>query len=147
MTLADKLAQLEAMSPAQLRSAWREEWRRPAPAIGPDLMRRGTAWRIQARVHGTVPTGTRKAIDQALARLELTGHVGSAHEIRLKTGTRLVREWQGRTYHVLVLDEAFEHENRRYASLSQIARAITGTNWSGPAFFGLRKRKSAARHD
>lgn len=147
MTLAGKLARLSTMSPAQLRAAWRDEWRRPAPPIGPDLLRRGIAWRLQERAHGGVPTATRKAIEHALARLERTGQVGSPHDLVLKTGTRLVRQWRGRTHHVLVLDDGFEHEGRRYASLSQIARAITGTQWSGPAFFGLRKRKPATRND
>ena len=139
--LPDKLARLEAMSPAQLRAAWRDEWRKPAPQIGPDLLRRGIAWRMQARVHGGLSTVTSKAIGQALDRLERTGEVGTGRGIALKPGTRLVREWRGATHHVLVLDDGFEHQGRRYSSLSQIVRAITGTNWSGPLFFGLRKRR------
>ncbi|RED11401.1 DUF2924 domain-containing protein, partial [Parasphingopyxis lamellibrachiae] len=51
-------------------------------------------------------------------------------------------EWQSKTYHVLVLDDGFEHDGRHYTSLSQIARAITGAHWSGPRFFGLKKRKA-----
>ena len=54
-------------------------------------------------------------------------------------GTRLIREWQGRRYEVTTVQGGFEHEGRRYRSLSAIARAITGTSWNGPAFFGLRK--------
>jgi len=146
MSLAEKLARLETMSPAQLRAAWREEWRRPAPAIGPDLLRRGIAWRMQVRVHGGLPTAVSKTIDRALADLDRTGEVGIARSIALKPGTRLVREWRGTTHHVLVLDDGFEHEGRRYSSLSQIVRAMTGTNWSGPRFFGLRKRKPVRHH-
>ena len=56
-------------------------------------------------------------------------------------GTRLVREWQGRTHTVLVTDTGFEYAGKHYPSLSAIARAITGTRWSGPAFFGLRPRR------
>ncbi len=142
MQLADKLARLESMSPAQLRAAWRDEWRKPAPSIGPDLLRRGIAWRMQVRVHGSLPTAAGKAIDRALAELERTGEVGAARCTALKPGTRLVREWRGATHHVLVLDHGFEHHGRRYSSLSQISRAITGTSWSGPRFFGLRKRRA-----
>lgn len=61
-------------------------------------------------------------------------------QLSLKIGTRLVREWHGRTCHVTVLEEGFLFEDRRYASLTQIARAVTGANWSGPRFFGLRQR-------
>ncbi|WP_108788715.1 DUF2924 domain-containing protein [Erythrobacter sp. Alg231-14] len=134
------ITELETMSPAQLRAAWREQFRKPAPAIGPALLRRGLSWQIQARVHGGLPNSTSKAIDRAHLMLERTGSVTSERSISIKAGTRLVREWHGKTYHVLVLDEGFEHEGRRYESLSQIARAITGAHWSGPRFFGLRSR-------
>jgi hypothetical protein len=63
----------------------------------------------------------------------------------LKPGTRLMREWQGRTYDVLVLDDGFSWQNTRYRSLSAIARKITGTAWSGPLFFGLKPNRSATR--
>ncbi len=59
---------------------------------------------------------------------------------KLKGGARLVREWNGRTYQVQVIDVGFIFDGRPYGSLSEIAREITGTRWSGPAFFGLKKR-------
>jgi hypothetical protein len=61
----------------------------------------------------------------------------------LKPGTRLVREWQGRTYEVLVLDDGFSWQGTSYRSLSAVARKITGTAWSGPLFFGLKPNRSA----
>jgi hypothetical protein len=63
----------------------------------------------------------------------------------LKPGTRLMREWQGRTYDVLVLDDGFSWQNTHYRSLSALARKITGTAWSGPLFFGLNPNRTAAR--
>ncbi|MEQ9662726.1 MAG: DUF2924 domain-containing protein [Parasphingopyxis sp.] len=133
---------LPAMSPAELRAAWREQYRKPAPDIGPDLLRRGIAYRIQARVHGGLTPATKRAIAKAQKRLEQTGSVCSPRDLLIKPGTRLVREWQGKTYHVLVLDTGFEFDDRRYNSLSQIAGEITGAHWSGPRFFGLKKRKA-----
>ena len=59
--------------------------------------------------------------------------------------TRLMREWQGRSYEVLVLDDGFLWQGTHYRSLSAIARQITGTAWSGPLFFGLRSNRSATR--
>lgn len=145
MTALDhQLAALGAMSPAQVRAAWREQYRSLAPNIGPDLLRRGIAWRIQARMHGGLTVAARRAIDKCLVQLEKAGEVGRPRDFEIKTGTRLVRSWQGNTYHVLVLDDGFEHDGRRYVSLSQIAHAITGAHWSGPRFFGLRKRRGAA---
>jgi len=64
---------------------------------------------------------------------------------QLKTGTRLIREWQGRTYEVVVLDDGFSWQGTRCKSLSAIARKITGTAWSGPLFFGLKQNRSASR--
>src|SRR5258708_6793427 len=61
----------------------------------------------------------------------------------LKPGNRLVREWQGRTYDVLVLDDGFSWQGTHHRSLSAIARKITGTAWSGPLFFGLKPNRSA----
>ena len=54
-----------------------------------------------------------------------------------------MREWQGRTYDVLVLDDGFSWQGTRYRSLSAIARKITGTPWSKPLFFGLKPNRSA----
>jgi hypothetical protein len=68
---------------------------------------------------------------------------------RLRPGTTLVRRWHGRTHTVLVVEGGFEHQGRRYASLSPIARAITGAHWSGPRFFGLTRaapKPEAGRH-
>ena len=132
------LAALETMSPAQLRAEWNVQFRTVAPAIGPDLLRRAIAWKRQSRVHGGLPTSTRKTFEGALAQLEKNGRLEIA-SLRLKPGTRLIRRWHGKVHHVLVLDDGFEHDGRHYQSLSQIARAITGAQWSGPRFFGLRR--------
>jgi hypothetical protein len=59
----------------------------------------------------------------------------------LRAGTILVREWRGMTHRVLALDEGFEHDGKRYGSLSEVARAISGTRWSGPRFFGIEERQ------
>uniref|UniRef100_UPI003A920A60 DUF2924 domain-containing protein n=1 Tax=Parasphingorhabdus sp. TaxID=2709688 RepID=UPI003A920A60 len=138
--LEKQLAELMTMRPTQLRSLWRDTYRSPAPDIGPDLLRRGIANRLQERVHGKLPNATRREIDRLRKRVERTGKAGHMHAISLKTGTRLVRSWNGKSYHVLVCDDGFEFEGRHFDSLSHIARKITGAHWSGPRFFGLKKR-------
>lgn len=143
--LDQKLAELQTMSPKQLRAAWRECWRNPAPDIGPDLLRRGIAWKLQSRVHGELPTAARRDLNATIERLRRGKEVSSTRTPSLKPGTRLVREWRGKTHHIVVLESGFELQGRRYKSLTQIASAITGVHWSGPAFFGLRKRPSVAR--
>lgn len=64
---------------------------------------------------------------------------------RLKPGTRLLRTWRGQTYTVTVADPGFLYNGKTYNSLSVVAREITGTPWSGPVFFGLKKSKPAER--
>ncbi len=138
--LEQQLTEIMSMPPARLRSLWRDTYRSPAPDIGPDLLRRGIANRLQERVHGSLTGATKRKIERLRKRVERTGKAGHMHAISLKTGTRLVRSWNGKSYHVLVCDEGFEFEGRHYDSLSHIARQITGAHWSGPRFFGLKKR-------
>jgi len=124
--LEQKLAGLKVMPRAQLRSLWRDTFRRPAPDVGPDLLRRGIAHRWQERAHGKLSGRTKREIERLQKRLVSTGKIDNQHTISLKNGTRLVRSWKGKSYHVLVCGDGFEYDGRRYSSLSQIASDITG---------------------
>lgn len=140
-----KLADLNAMTPAQLRSEWRDCWRKPAPDIGPDLLRRGIAWKRQARIHGDLPPHARREIDAVLSRLSAGKSAVDEERISLRPGTRIVREWRGTMHQVVVLERGYEHEGRHYGSLTQVASAITGAHWSGPRFFDLKGRSSVKK--
>jgi hypothetical protein len=142
--LNEQLEELGRCSPSALRVQWRNLFRAVAPDMSSDLLRRAIAWRLQERVHGGLSPPAMKAIAALQTSLARSGGVQAVAAPALKPGTRLVREWHGRTYIVLVADDGFEFEQRRYRSLSQIAREITGAAWSGPRFFGLRSR---ARND
>lgn len=124
---------------AQLRIRYRELIRaEPPPAFGPDLLRRSIAQRIQEKAYGTLAPTTRRLLDQLIkaaiakpnGRLELPR--------RIKPGSELVRVWKGKRYRVIVMAEGFAYDGKPFASLSEIASQITGTNWNGPRFFGLR---------
>jgi hypothetical protein len=93
------------------------------------LLRGALAWQVQAAQH-------QASTDQASKLLARAASAPLADT--LTPGTRLLREWQGRTHHVTVTDEGFEYDGRVWKSLSAIATAITDTRWSGPLFFGLR---------
>lgn len=126
---------------AELRLAWQQAYGSAPPAgLGRDLLARGISWKHQERVQGAVSSALTRELTRLAQQLERSGNLDVERQLSLKTGTRLVREWHGRTCHVTVLEEGFLFENRRYASLSQIARAVTGARWSGPRFFGLRQR-------
>jgi hypothetical protein len=84
-------------------------------------------------------------LERAADQLRRGEEIVNATRPSLKPGTRLVREWKGRVHHVLVLDDGYEYEVRRFSSLTQVASAITGTHWSGPSFFGLKRRKPEIR--
>ena len=132
----DLLDRLYTMKPAELRARWREVYRSIAPDIGPDLLRRGIAYRLQERGQGSLTSATRREIERQIKRLGRDDGV-SVSSPSLKTGTRLVRSWRGKMHQVLVLEDGFEFDGRRYGSLTQIASDITGVHWSGPRFFGL----------
>lgn len=139
MTLEQELAALGNMNPAQLRAEWRRVHRRETPPHSPDLMARAIAWKRQASLYGDLTSATRRTLDQLVRELG-DGIVAGPLPSTLAPGTRLVRDWNGRTLHVLVTDSGFVFEHRHYRSLTQIARHVTGARWSGPRFFGLVKR-------
>ena len=137
-SLTYDLAALATMSPVQLRAEWRRVYRRPPPRLTPDLLARGIAYHLQERSCGGLPAGIARQLDQIARRLAVGDDPTSKPVTRLKPGTRLVRRWNGTTYSVLVTDAAFILGDRSFASLSQIAEAITGAHWSGPRFFGVK---------
>ena len=141
--LAEKLEALAIMSPARLRAEWLTLYKAPPPSLSPDLLRRGIAYRLQERVHGCLSTATLREIDRLCRYYLRTGEAVSMPSLRIKPGTRLVRDWGGMSHHVIVLDNGYLYQERRYRSLSQIAVDITGAKWSGPRFFGLVTRKKA----
>ena len=132
----DEVAALATLSPAQLRERWTRVTGAVVPRVSPGLLRLALAYEMQAKVYGGLSRNTQQRLAQLAAAKTQTQDV--------RPGMRLAREWNGKT-HVVHVDEnsAIHWNNRTWGSLSEVARAITGTRWSGPAFFGL-KRKVAA---
>jgi hypothetical protein len=132
--VAGTLARLSALTIFELRGEWRRQHQSPPPMrLSRDLLIRGIVYKLQERAYG----GLSKA---ALRQLQKGGATDSDSPASLKPGTRLVREWRGTTHMVLVHADGVEWRGRRYASLTMVAREITGAHWSGPRFFGLRRR-------
>ena len=143
--LASELDRLAAMDAASLRRRWRMVFGRAAPDHLPRaLLQRALAYRIQADALGDLDRETIRMLDR-LARDGRNGTIIPLPELRgTKPGTLLVREWEGVLQRVMVLETGFTWNGHTYDSLSKVARAITGTNWNGPRFFGLRDRKRVA---
>ncbi len=119
--VADEISRLPALSRTGLLSLWRELFRQPAhPKLRRDLI-------------------TRRRLREIAEELERDPQAHIRSKPSIKAGTKLLRQWQDQTHEVLVTREGCEYAGRQYRSLSEIARQITGTRWSGPAFFGLKQ--------
>jgi hypothetical protein len=129
--VTEEVRALEALDLHGLRDEWRKRYGTPPRMRSRELLARLLAWRIQSDAFG--------GLDAATIRL-LTSDRPIHPKPSLAPGTRLMREWQGRRHEVDVLEEGFRYSGADYRSLSQIARAITGTRWNGLRFFGLREQ-------
>ncbi len=138
--LARQLAELESASPADLRGRWERAYKHPAPKrASRDRLLRALAYHIQERVEGGLSKAALKRLDHLANPKGNDSRPPRPAPPCLRPGTRLVREWNGEVHQVTVSEDGFDYRGARYASLSRIAREITGTRWSGPLFFGLRK--------
>jgi len=131
-TLEDQLAEIEAMDKANLKDRWASLTGQEVPKISTTMLRLALAWELQAQTLGGLPRNIVRQLDGDVAQKAI------ATDIR--PGMRLAREHGGKV-HVVTIGENSEiiWNNREWRSLSEVARAITGTRWSGPAFFWLRK--------
>jgi len=127
-----------------LRREWRRLYRQDAPKISRDLLTLGIAYRRQELQHGTLGKATIRKLKTVAKALRETGRVGPSPGLALKPGVRLVREWNGCTHTVMVTENGYDYSGQHYTSLTSIACAITGTQWSGPRFFGLQDRRRSA---
>jgi hypothetical protein len=119
---------------------WRQRLGTPPQHISADLTRRRLAYELQVREYGGLKPETRRRLRQYYKAFKANPHHTPSSNLGLKPGIVLVREWNGAEHRVTVLGQGFEHRGERYRSLSQVARRITGSRWSGPAFFGLKRR-------
>jgi hypothetical protein len=129
----------------ELRAEWRKLYRAEPPRrLSRDLILRAIAYRIQERTHGGLGLAIKRRLNALAEELEAKGAAHFDAATVLKPGTKLVREWHGRTHTVMVAEDGFEFDRQRYRSLTRVATLITGVHWSGPVFFGLRKRRRVA---
>ena len=141
----EALARLPELALSELRQQWRALYKSEAsPHLSRELLLRAVAYRFQEAALGGLRPERQRQLRQFAQQFNETGAIRRRARLELKSGTRLVREWQGRTYEVLVLDDGFSWQGTHYNSLSAVARKITGTPWSGPLFFGLKQNRPAA---
>lgn len=143
--IATEIAQLDGLDLEAIRRRWRMQFGRSAPKhLSKRLLYRLLAYRLQSEHYGDLKTET-IALLETLAK-GTADDVPSTRQMasgKLRPGTVLMREHDGVRHHVMVVGEGFSWNGTTFPSLSQVAKAITGTAWNGPRFFGLRDRKRA----
>jgi hypothetical protein len=135
-----RLDSLPSLDNAALRVLWGELFQIPLPPkIRKNLLVRVLAYRIQENSYGGLSAASQNRLRQ-LAKMFEADRNATVPDIPIfKPGTRIVREWKGQIHQVTIGSQDYEYRGTRYKSLSEIARRITGTRWSGPSFFGLKK--------
>ena len=147
-TISRKLASLESSPIKILKNQWRALYgSEPPHRVSRELLTRAVAYRIQEQARGGLKPSTRRL----LVRLGNDARGGQPLKFEPATaasaGTVLVRDWHGAAHEVRVLDHGVLYKRKRYRSLTEVAKLITGAHWNGPRFFGLRsKRGQEASH-
>jgi hypothetical protein len=144
-----QIDELNQMSTEQLRKRWTDLFGNEPPRVGRGYLVRRLAYRIQELVYGGLSQeAKRKLASIAESSNGSTKPAGRRQGGNLQPGTRLLRDWHGVRYEVTVQEDGFLYDGKKYRSLSAVARAITGSYWSGNRFFGLtpgsKKERSRA---
>ncbi|MEA3195482.1 MAG: hypothetical protein QOD26_3815 [Betaproteobacteria bacterium] len=127
------------MGAPELRALWQATFGRPHPGwVQREFLHQALAYQVQEKAYGGLSAVLRRRLLGYGDEVQDKGHIGALARPKIKPGTRLLRSWGGEVHVVTALEGEFEYRGKRYRSLSVIARAITGTQWSGPAFFGLK---------
>lgn len=141
LSLEAEIARLAGLGLPELRDLWAQRLGPVPKHQSPDLMRRRLAYELQVRTYGGLKSETSGRLKKLYQSFKADPGYTPLPNYGLKPGTMLTREWKGATYRVGVMDDGYEYLGERYKSLSEIAGRITGTKWSGPAFFGFRESR------
>jgi DUF2924 family protein len=139
------VASLPKLTKPDLCDVWRQLFKKePPPEIRKDLMLRMVAHRLQEQEFGELSDASCRRLRQLASLFDANPDAAFSARPALKSGTRLVRQWKEQIHVVEVEQEGYQYKGTRYESLSEIARLITGTRWSGPLFFGIKRKQSNA---
>jgi hypothetical protein len=152
-TLTRQIESLRQMTVTQLKDKYLQLFGEPTRSGNKDFLCKRLAWRIQSLAEGDLSERARRRAEELARDADIRLTIPRSAELAPKTvtaplrsdgrvplpGTVLTRRYKGRTIQVTVLADGFEHDGTRYRSLSAIAKAITGTQWNGLLFFGLKE--------
>jgi hypothetical protein len=104
-----------------------------------EMLRRRIIYKLQEIKFGGLSVKSQTQIKKLTEQLKAGSELSNVHELTIKNGTKLLREYQGQKHEVIVLEKGFKYRNKEFRSLSGIAKEITGTKWNGKLFFGVKK--------
>ena len=140
-SLQQRLASLPDLSKPVLCSLWLQLFKNePPPKARRELMLRVIAYRLQELEFGGLSEAQCRGLRQLASTLTVNPNAAVSTRPLIKPGTRLLRQWKDQVHVVEVAREGYQYKGTSYESLSEIARLITGTRWSGPLFFGLKSK-------
>ncbi len=146
--ITKRLAALPQLSKTALYDLWKQLFNAsPSPKLRRDLMIPILAFRLQEQAFGPLKPAARTRLRQLSRAFEKDSDSAIPSAPQIRAGTRLVRQWRGQVHLVNVKTNGYEYQGTRYQSLSEIARLITGTRWSGPLFFGIKNEQGNGRHE
>ncbi len=147
VALETEIGRLPNLSLLELRLRWQTLFGHPAPkSLRQNFLARAVAYQMQVEAYGGLSVATKRRLREiagAVRNGDANAMLGSS---RIKAGTQMIRQWQNTTHTVTALSEGFEWNGRTYKSLSAVANAISGTNWNGFAFFGIKRALSGNKN-
>ena len=145
--LQAEIRRLPDLSLLELRNRWKLLFGHLAPkSLRRNFLARAVAYQMQIEAYGGLSAATKRRLRE-IAKAVRNGDTNAAIGVgRIKPGTQMIRQWQNTTHTVTALAEGFEWQGRTYKSLSAVANAITGTNWNGFAFFGIKRAPSGNKN-
>ncbi len=144
--LAAEIASLSKLGIDELRERWKAMFgKAPTRDISRSFATRAIAYRLQEKAFGGLKPSTQRLLAEIAHDRANGAALAAAPSGIVRPGAMLVREWRGISHQVSVLEKGFSFRGKRYRSLSKVAREITGTRWSGPLFFGLKRSQEESR--
>src|ERR1700693_2104117 len=145
-TLASEIASLSKLGIDELRERWKSMFAKaPSRDISRSFLTRAIAYRLQEKAFTGLKPSTRRGLAELAHDGANESSLAAVRSRSVRPGAVLVREWRGISHQVSVLEKGFSFRGKRYRSLSEVARQITGTRWSGPLFFGLKRSQEESR--
>jgi len=143
-SLEKRISLLPGLNKSELSELWEGLFRKPAPKLRKPFLVRILAYRLQEEAFGGLSATSLRRLRELAKTFEADANANVSSRPSIKPGTRLVRQWKHQVHVVDVEARGYAYRGVCYESLSEIARLITGTRWSGPLFFGLKTKQPSS---